>query len=54
VKTIEPDKDIFEAAKQFLDMKIRRFPVLEEGKLIGQISQKDVLKAVMKLSRNTW
>ncbi|NNC82621.1 MAG: CBS domain-containing protein, partial [Flavobacteriales bacterium] len=42
VKTIEPDKDIFEAAKQFLDMKIRRFPVLEEGKLIGQISQKDV------------
>jgi len=54
VKTIEPGKDIFDAAKQFLDMKIRRFPVLENGKLVGQISQKDVLKAIMKLSRTTW
>ena len=54
VKTISPEKDVFDAAKQFLDMKIRRFPVLENGKLIGQISQKDVMKAVMKLSRTTW
>ncbi|NND94203.1 MAG: CBS domain-containing protein [Flavobacteriales bacterium] len=54
VKTISPDKDVFEAARQFLNMKIRRFPVLDNGKLIGQVSQKDIMKAVMKLSRNTW
>ncbi len=54
VKTIRPDKDIFEAANQFLNMKIRRFPVLDNGKLIGQISQKDIMKAIMKLSRTTW
>lgn len=54
VKTINPEKDIFEAAKLFLEMKIRRFPVLDNGKLVGQISQKDVMKAVMKLKRSTW
>jgi CBS domain-containing protein len=54
VVTIHPDADIFEAAQQFLARKIRRFPVVKDGKLLGQISQKDVLKAAMKLSRTTW
>lgn len=52
--TIEPDKDIFDAAHQFLDKRIRRFPVLQDGKLVGQISQKDIMKAVMKLKPTTW
>ena len=54
VITIEPDKDIFDAAHQFLDKRIRRFPVLDKGKLVGQISQKDIMKAVMKLKPSTW
>lgn len=54
VVTIEPDKDIFDAAQQFLSKKIRRFPVLDNGRLVGQISQRDVMNAVMKLSRTTW
>jgi len=54
VITIAPDKDIFEAANQFLTNKLRRFPVLENGKLTGMISQRDVMTAVMKLSRTTW
>ena len=52
--TIEPDKDIFDAAHQFLDKRIRRFPVLDKGKLVGQISQKDIMKAVMQLKPTTW
>ena len=52
---ISPETNIFEAAKMFLEKKIRRFPVLDEsGKLIGQISQKDVMRAVQNIKSETW
>jgi len=54
VVTMDGELDIFQAAKQFLDMRIRRFPVLEQGKLIGLVSQKDIMRAVMKLKSSTW
>lgn len=54
VETIDGNMNIFDAANKFLDSKRRRFPILEKGKLIGQISQKDVLKAAMELKGNTW
>jgi len=44
VETINGDMNIFDAAKKFLQSKRRRFPIIEDGKLVGQISQKDVLK----------
>ena len=54
VITVGPDLNIFEAAKLFLDKRLRRFPVIEDGKLIGQISQKDVMKAVLNAKSATW
>ncbi|MFK7951280.1 MAG: CBS domain-containing protein [Ekhidna sp.] len=54
VITVTPDLNIFEAAKMFLDKRLRRFPVVKEGKLIGQISQKDVMKAVLNTKSSTW
>lgn len=54
VKTVNPEMNIFEVAQMFLTMKLRRFPVLKDGKLIGQISQKDVMRAVQKLKDSTW
>ncbi|MEP5612969.1 MAG: CBS domain-containing protein [Cyclobacteriaceae bacterium] len=54
VVTVDPDLNIFEAAKMFLEKRLRRFPVVKEGKLIGQISQKDVMKAVLKAKSATW
>ncbi len=54
VETIDADMNIFDAANQFLKSKRRRFPILENGKLIGLISQKDVLKAAVQLKGNTW
>lgn len=54
VKSISPETNVFEVAQMFLTMKLRRFPVLEDGKLIGQISQKDVMKAVQQLRDTTW
>lgn len=54
VETIDGNMNIFDAANKFLNAKRRRFPIVENGKLIGQISQKDVLKAAMTLKGQTW
>jgi len=54
VITVTPEMNIFELAQMFLSKKLRRFPVLADGKLVGQISQKDVMRAVIKLRDTTW
>ena len=54
VETIDGNMNVFDAANKFLDSKRRRFPIVENGKLIGQISQKDILKAAMQLKGQNW
>jgi len=54
VDTLDGEMNVFDAANKFLESKHRRFPILENGKLVGQISQRDVLKAAIKLNGQTW
>ena len=54
VETIDGNLNIFDAANKFLEKKRRRFPILEDGKLVGQISQKDIMKAALKLNSQYW
>ncbi|MBT7849938.1 MAG: CBS domain-containing protein [Flavobacteriaceae bacterium] len=54
VETIDGNMNIFDAANKFLEAKRRRFPIVENGKLVGQISQKDVLKAAMQMKGQNW
>lgn len=54
VETIPPEMNLFDAANKFLTIRKRRFPVCKDGKLVGLISQKDVLKAALKLTGNNW
>lgn len=54
VETIDGNLNIFDAASQFLNSKRRRFPITDQGKLIGLISQKDILKAAMELKGQNW
>jgi len=54
VETIDGNMDVFDAAKKFLNSKRRRFPIVENGKLVGQISQKDILKAALKFKGHNW
>jgi CBS domain-containing protein len=54
VITVSPDKDIFEVARMFLELKFRRFPVIEDGKLVGQVSQSNIMQAVLGLKEEDW
>ena len=54
VETIDGNMNVFDAANKFLESKRRRFPIVENGKLIGQISQKDILKAALNLKQQNW
>ncbi len=52
--TVGPNENIFEIARLFLKLRLRRFPVLDQGKLVGQISQRDVMAAIQDLKNETW
>lgn len=54
VETIDGNMNVFDAANKFLVSKRRRFPIVENGKLVGQISQKDILKAALDLKGQRW
>jgi CBS domain-containing protein len=46
VETISPDMDLYYAAGLFLKRNYRRFPVVEDSVLVGQISRRDILRAI--------
>jgi CBS domain-containing protein len=53
LQTVEYDADIIKVAQLFISGNKRRLPVLKEGKLVGQISRIDVLRAVKKFASKT-
>ena len=46
VEHIEADVSITDAAEKFLESTYRRFPVLRNGRLVGQVSRSDILRAI--------
>lgn len=52
VETVEADADIVTVAERFIKERRRRFPVMRGGKLVGQVSRKDVLRAVKEFVIN--
>lgn len=48
--TISPELDLFRIAQAFVDLRVRRLPVMDGGRLIGQLSRRDVLRALDEMS----
>ncbi len=47
--TIQPDLGLYSIAQTFVSLRVRRLPVVEGGKLLGQVSRRDVLRALDEL-----
>ena len=47
-----PEEDIISVAQSMLDQKQRRRPVIDNGKLIGQITCRQLLSAIMAFGSN--
>jgi predicted transcriptional regulator len=55
MKTISIHDDIIDVANIFLQTKFKRLLVMDDdGKLAGQISRRDILRAIKDLNTNTW
>jgi len=50
VETVDADTSIIDLAQKFLSSGFRRFPVLRNNRLVGQISRRDVLRALQSLA----
>ena len=48
VQTVSPEMNIYFVAGLFLNSVVRRFPVVDDGKLVGVITRFDILRAVQK------
>ncbi len=53
VQTLSPKTNVVEAAVEFLNSPIRRFPIVENGMLIGQVSRRHILRAAQNLKSTT-
>lgn len=51
VKTVDADMSIVDLAQEFITSRYRRFPVMQGTRLVGQISRRDVLRALAYLAK---
>ncbi|NNF67474.1 MAG: CBS domain-containing protein [Gammaproteobacteria bacterium] len=51
VETVDAEMSIVDLAQQFLNSGFRRFPVMKDNRLVGQISRRDVLRALEQIAK---
>lgn len=51
VETVDADMSIVDLAQVFINKKFRRFPVMHGTRLVGQISRRDVLRALEVIAK---
>ena len=50
-KTIPPEMGIYAISHYFLTTPIRRLPVVDKDRLLGQVSRRDILRGMEEMSR---
>ena len=50
VESVDDNMTLVDLAEKFLNGPYRRFPVVNKGRLVGQVSRHDVLKALLSLT----
>lgn len=50
VETVDADTSIVDVARMFTEGRFRRYPVMKDNRLVGQISRRDVLRALEALA----
>lgn len=53
VESVDADMNIVDLAQKFLNSGFRRYPVLRNHRLVGQISRRDVLRALNELAKHS-
>lgn len=51
VESVDADMSIVDLAEKFINTRYRRFPVMTENRLVGQISRRDVLRALESIAK---
>ncbi|MDC1217236.1 CBS domain-containing protein [Flavobacteriaceae bacterium] len=54
VDTIQSNLSVFDAAALFSKSSRRRYPVMDENRLVGQVSRKDIVISALNMKSNTW
>ena len=54
VDTIDANTSVFDAASLFSKSSRRRYPVMENNRLVGQVSCKDIVIAALEMKSQTW
>lgn len=54
VFTFSPATNVVDAAIEFLNSPIRRYAVVQNGALIGEISRREILRAAQNIKSTTW
>jgi CBS domain-containing protein len=50
-QTASPDSDIYALAQKFLSTPVRRFPIVEGERLVGQVSLSDVMRGIEEMRK---
>jgi CBS domain-containing protein len=50
IETVDAEMNIVDLAQKFLESGFRRFPVMKDNRLVGQISRRDVLRALEQIA----
>ncbi|HSN81886.1 MAG TPA: CBS domain-containing protein [Polyangiales bacterium] len=54
VEAVHANDSLLDVAMRFVETKYRRFPVVEDNRLVGIVGRRDVLRAIIESLRSGW